>query len=446
MVGLRSRTAEPVWTADRASVLFVLVGAWAIVPKILQTLTAAKYRVKVDQAEPPLTSITSLATHLLTVALLGFCLLVVLDALRRNPRRDLLGVSLLLAPWLWVQVRGYTLGSMPSFSDLVYPAVVVAVWLLRPGLRHLRLLGYLAGVVAIASVLIGIVLPDQGVFRSVDGSVITEEKSIVPFGMLVGVFTHGNVLGQYLLMGLPLVALVPRRRVRAVLLAVVVAALVWSSARSTIAGAIALVMVVAVLSLLPADRRSVPGRLVLWGAFGLVAVLPFVTTDSAAFTDRGGIWSSSLAIWRTHPWVGNGSDLYSQIAQTTAYLGGTVYHGHNEMVQLLVTGGVVLAVLVGALLLAAVRRATRTPGGGLVGVAILLALASASLLEVSLLFDNNSVFDPVLLLPLATLLVGEPLGTDAAASQGDQRPRASEDGAPSPGRPSENDNVLPSFS
>ena len=437
MVGRPSPTGVPVWTADRAGVLFVLVGAWAIVPKVLQTLTAAKYRVKVDQAEPPLTPVTAAATDVLTVALLGFCLLVVLDALRRNPRRDLLGVTLLLAPWVWVQVRGYTLGSTPSVSDLVYPAVVVAVWLLRPGLRHLRLLGYLAAAVAVVSVLIGIVLPDQGVFRSLDGSVITEEKSILPFGMLVGVFTHGNVLGQYLLMGLPLVALVPRRGLRAVLLAVVVVALVWSAARSTIAGAVALAMVVAVLSLLPADRRSVPGRLVLWGAFGLVALLPFVTTASAAFTGRGGIWSASLAIWRAHPWVGNGSDLYARIAQTSAYLGGTVYHGHNEMVQLLVTGGVVLAVLVGVLLLVAIRRATEAPGGALVGVAILLALAGASLLEVSLLFDGNTVFNPVLLLPLATLLVGEPLGTDGTdGTDGTAvtapRPRASEDRAPAP--------------
>ncbi len=45
----------------------------------------------------------------------------------------------------------------------------------------------------------------------------------------------------------------------------------------------------------------------------------------------------------------------------------------------------------------------------------LLALAAASLLEVSLLFTGGGVFDPVLLLPLATLVVGEPLGEAAPA-------------------------------
>ncbi len=410
MVKPRSSHRPPVRTLDRAGVLFVLVGAWAIVPKVLQTLTAAKYRVRVDQAAPPPTLATVLATDLLTLGLLAFCLLTVLDALRRNPRRDLLGLVLLLAPWAWVEVRSYTLDGGLSVSDLVYPAIVVAVWLLRPGLRHLRLLGYLAGAVAVISVVIGLAFPDQGVFRAADGSAITEEKAILPFGVLVGVFTHGNTLGQYLLLGLPLVALIQRRRVRAVLLAVSAGALLWSAARSTIAGAVALAVVVGVLSLLPRGRRSVPYRLALVAVFALVAVLPFVTTDPTAFTTRGAIWARSLAYWREHPWVGLGSDFYTRIAQTTADLGGTVYHGHNEVVQLLVTGGVVLAVLVGLLVAATIRRATDDRTGGTIGLAVLFALAGASLLEVSLLFDDSGVFDPVLLLPLATLLVGEPLG------------------------------------
>jgi O-antigen ligase len=411
-------------------VLFVLVGLWAIVPKILQTLTAAKYRVRVDQAAPPPTAITVLATDVLTLGLLGCCLLVVLDALRRNPRRDLLGLVLLLAPWTWVEVRGFTLGGRPSVSDLVYPAVVVAVWLVRPGLRHLRLLGYLAGAVGLVSIVIGVAFPDQGVFRASDGSTITEEKAILPFGVLVGIFTHGNTLGQYLLMGLPLVALVPRRGARAVLLAVTAGALLWSAARSTIAGAVALAVVVGVLSLLPRGRRSIPYRIVLWGTFAVVATLPFVTHDPTAYTGRGVIWTNSLGYWREHPWIGQGSDFYTRIATTSADLGGTVYHGHNEVVQLLVTGGVVLAVLVGLLVLAAIHRATDERTGGTIGLAVLFALAGASLLEVSLLFDDSGVFDPVLLLPLATLLVGEPLGTDAPAG-----PRASEDRTPELVRP-----------
>ena len=65
--------------------LSLLVALWALLPKVLQTLTAAKYRVRVDQAEPPATPLTAVATDVLTAALLGWCLLVVLDALRRNP-------------------------------------------------------------------------------------------------------------------------------------------------------------------------------------------------------------------------------------------------------------------------------------------------------------------------------------------------------------------------
>ena len=407
---------------DRAGLLFVLVAAWALVPKVVQTVTAPKYRVRVDEAEPPPTAYTSLATDLLTVALLGLCLLLVLDGLRRNPRRGLPGVLLLLAPWAWVQVRGLTLDLVPGVSDLVYPAVVVAVWVVRPGLAHLRLLGYLAGAVAVVSVAVGVLLPDKGLFRALDGNVITQEKALLPEGILVGIFTHGNTLGQYLLLGLPLIALVPRPVVRTVLLAAAALALVWSAARSSVGGAVALALVAVVLSLLPAARRAVPGRLVVWAALGLVVLLPFLTTTPGAFTNRGGIWAVSLAHWRDHPWVGNGADFYTRIAQTTGDLGGTVFHGHNEVVQLLVTGGVVLAVLTGLLVLAAVHRATRTPRGVQVGVALALSLAGASLLEVSLQFEAGGVFLPVLLLPLATLLVGEPL--DAEPVEHLRRPAA----------------------
>jgi O-antigen ligase len=398
------------WTLDRAGALFLLVAAYAVVPKVVQTLTAPKYYVGIDEAEPPLTAATALATSLLTAALLGLCLLLSLDALRRNPRRDLLGVCLLLAPWAWLLVRDLTLGSGPGTSDLVYPALVVTVWLVRPGLEHLRLLGWVAGAVAVVSVLVGLLLPASGLLRAEDGNVIVQNKSFLPSGILVGVFTHGNTLGQFLLLGLPLVALVPRRGWRAALLAVTAAALVWSQARSSIGGAVVLALVAALLTLLPLGRRAVPGRLVVGLAFVVVAVLPFLPLAPGALSSRGGIWANSLGRWREHPWVGLGSDYYARTAQTTADLGGTVYHGHNEVVQLLVTGGVVLAVLVGLLVLAAAHRATSTPGGVVLGTTLVLAVACASLLEISLLFRGSSVFDPVLLLPLATLLVGEPLG------------------------------------
>ena len=401
------------WTGDRAGVLFLLVAAYAVLPKVVQTLTAPKYYVGVDQAEPPPTAATAAVTDLLTLALLGLCLLLALDALRRNPRRDLLGVGLLLAPWAWVLVRDLTVGSGPQASDLVYPAVVVAVWLVRPGLAHLRLLGWVVGAVAVVSLLVGLLLPAAGLLSAEDGDVILRNKSFLPSGILVGVFTHGNTLGQFLLLGLPLVALLPRRGVRAALLAVTVAALVWSQARSAIGGALALAVVAAVLSLLPLGRRAVPGRLAVGGALAVVAVLPFVPLEPGAIASRGGIWAKSLAYWREHPWTGNGSDFYTRTARTTADLGPTVSHGHNEVVQLLVTGGLVLAVLVALLVLAALHRATSTPDGAVRGTVLVLALACASLLEVSLSFRGSGVFDPVLLLPLATLLVGEPLGERA---------------------------------
>ncbi len=400
---------------DRASVLFGLVWAWAVLPKLLQTLTAPKYRTKIDQEAPPLTAVTAAGTNLLTLALLLWCVFVILEALRDNPRRNPLGLLVLLLPWVFLEVRNWQLTVPLRLADLLYPLPVIAVWLLRPGLKQLRLLGYLAGLVAVLSVLIAILLPDKGVFRSIDGTVITEEKNLLPWGMLVGIFTHGNTLGQFLVIGIALIALIANRGHRNALLVITLTALVWTSARSTLYAAAALAAFVLLLSVLPPRLRGAPVRIILLVTFGMVALLPLVTHDPVAFTNRGFIWGASLNAWRLHPLVGNGSHYFSDLARTSADLGGTVYHGHNEFMQLMVIGGVVLAVLVGVMVLTAVEKAGRGAERSLFAFAFLFSVAGASLLEVSLTFVDNTFLFPVLLLPLATIVLGAPLSTARGA-------------------------------
>ena len=55
-----------------ASILFVLAWAWAVVPKIIQTVAVPKYRTYVNQAgaHRP-TALTTLATNALLLGLLG---------------------------------------------------------------------------------------------------------------------------------------------------------------------------------------------------------------------------------------------------------------------------------------------------------------------------------------------------------------------------------------
>ena len=183
------------------------------------------------------------------------------------------------------------------------------------------------------------------------------------------------------------------------------------------------------MSAIPRGSRALPVRIILICAYALVVIVPMTTRDPLAFTNRGFIWGASLLAWRSEPLTGYGSRYYHELARTSADLGGTVYHGHNEAVHLLVIGGLVLAGMVGVLLLTAIGKAARWSETTLFGFAFLFVLAGTSLLETSLVFVDNGFLLTVMVLPLATLMVGSPVEpalrgareADLQLSRGDAR-------------------------
>ena len=226
-----------------------------------------------------------------------------------------------------------TLSEPLQWSQLIYPAVAFALWALRPDLDQFALLGYLVGVVAIVSIIIGFLLPTQGILRSVTGLIITEDKTLLPFGILVGIFTHGNNLGQFLVLGLPMVASIKRRLARSMLLVAVAFALVWSASRSSLITSVIVITVTALVAVLSARVRGIPTRVLGILPFCIVALLPLTTSDPEAFTNRGFIWMASLEAWRANPFFGLGSHFYRDLGRTSESLGGTVFHGHNQLVH-----------------------------------------------------------------------------------------------------------------
>ena len=128
---------------------------------------------------------------------------------------------------------------------------------------------------------------------------------------------------------------------------------------------------------------------------------------------------TGLASAAQDPLFGNGSNWFSVIGSSSASLVPTVFHAHNQFLQLLVTGGVILAVLVGVLIVAAMTGAARLAvRGHLFGVSWLAALAGTCVFEVSLVIVDNSQFFPVTVLPLLFILftadLDEPAGVDAS--------------------------------
>lgn len=385
-------------------VLILLAWSAVFVPRTLQSLTSPKFRVGVGEGLP-YTTLASLADRGLQLLLILWCAGVVLSRARRLPDTNLAALAVMLLPWLYLTSRDMLLQSFPKPSTVVYGVVVVAVWVLQPRLEALRDVAILTVLGAGLSLVLAIILPSQGLFTDSGGDAIVPEKALLPFGILVGPFTSGNNLGQVLAAGVTMVALLPRRwRVPAALL--VASALVWTSSRSSlIAVTVAFLVALACAAVAPAVRS---GLAALAGVLALtvMTVTPLVTRDDLAFTNRGFIWRGSLDAWAEDPAFGLGSSWYSRVGGSSEEITATAFHGHNELVQMLVTGGWIMAGLVLLLLLQAIVVAARWAGRGAYHpLALVLVLLVTSTFEVSLGFVDRAFLVPVVALPLAIVLL-----------------------------------------
>src|SRR5690606_39054741 len=85
---------------------------------------------------------------------------------------------LTLAPWALVVARLVVLGRSPGALALVYPAIVIALWVVLPRLAVVEVLGYLTVATATISVLLGVVAPWAGLYVRAEGAEL--EKPIGP--------------------------------------------------------------------------------------------------------------------------------------------------------------------------------------------------------------------------------------------------------------------------
>jgi O-antigen ligase len=285
---------------------------------------------------------------------------------------------------------------------VLIPLICVAFALLRPGLAAVRALGWVTAVLAAVSLVLAVVDPSAARYDlSAD---LADDKFVGSAGILAGPFGSGNNLGLALAVGLPSVLMLPRRWVRAVAVAVVLVALAWTFSRTSWFAALAAVAVGAAVVLLPGLRRL--GAAAVLSGLGLVAlVLPWVTSSGTAFSNRGGFWAQGLEVWRERPLTGWGPDYYARVAQSADNLGGFAFHAHNQGVQLLVTGGVLLfAVVVAAFVWAGVRAVREAALGRPWAAMVMTALLVCATFEVPLGVVDRAMFFPFVLVPLCILL------------------------------------------
>src|SRR5476649_1782339 len=133
---------------DQTVVLIVLTWLAVVLPRFVQSLTAPKHQALINDAIP-YSSSTAFLSHLLTLLVIGWCVLVVARRSVTLPSDRRRVLVILLAPWIYLITRDIYAGVHLHLQDLEYPAIVIAVWVLRPPLRKLALLGYLAALLAL---------------------------------------------------------------------------------------------------------------------------------------------------------------------------------------------------------------------------------------------------------------------------------------------------------
>lgn len=438
----RGRTTPGDAVLGRLLVAAVALGY--LVPLTVESFVHPKGFRPITDAPPAPDPTLELVTLLGNALMLAACAGVVL--LRLGRVRRLLGpVLALLAAWA-VGVAGLlAAGSSVSRGVVIFPAVCAAVAVLRAGGAIVRALGWTVLALVAVSVVMAVATPDAGLYFLEANQ--RDEKFVWDHGILVGPYRTGNNLGLVLAVGLPFVLALPGRALRVAGTAVTALALAWTFSRTSIGAAVVGVAVAAVLAGLPRLTGARGGGLHRPGALGAphpssalgglhpssalggqgaagtarlrgalaaaglavlglaVLALPVVTRDPTSFNNRAGFWHEGLEAWRQRPLLGWGADYYARLARSEENLGGFAYHAHNEAVQLLVTGGVVLLGLVLAAVVVASVTAVRLAAAGVVWPAAFLAafLVSAAV-EVPLGVVDRGMFYPAVLVPLCLLL------------------------------------------
>lgn len=263
---------------------------------------------------------------------------------------------LLVPPATWLLIafavitQDVTSGLKSSGALALLQVILVAVTIssLRPTRAELRIVGLGAAAIAVYSLIFAMAMPLNAQFL-IGGSGAEGTKAFVGEYVLAGPVTHSNTLGIAIALGMPFLGLVEGKWVRRALWLVCAVTVLLSASRTAMI-ALAGWAAFRLLEVLVRDFRVRAFRgAVLLVAVGLAAFLPISLSDRSGLSTRVGLWQDSLAAWQESgefllgigaQWGADG--IANAIAPTSS--------AHNLLVQLLVSGGLLL-LFVGALVL-----------------------------------------------------------------------------------------------
>ncbi|AHC27853.1 hypothetical protein TS71_04465 [Mycolicibacterium neoaurum] len=324
-----------------------------------------------------------------------------------SARRNYLGpILVLLAPWAALS-GAYVVQGGRNNELLLYPVVAIAFALNWNSSRVVyRTLRVLIIVTALSSLVLG--ASQSGLFLSDPTRMVANEKALFGGLLLNGLFPTSNQLGLALALGIPILMVTIKSRYwRWTSVAFVLAALVWTSARTSI---LISVVVIAVLVMSGSRMRQALtiGRLATVLAGFLVVVVPFVFTDPTAFTNRAWIWQCALRFAFddvTTMLFGGGAMIFREASPVTYAVGAIAGTGHNVFVTIVTIGGMAALVAVAILWIFYLRAASKLFEVDRLPLIFLLTVTGLSVIEDPLraftIGPQAFIFIPLLAMPLA---------------------------------------------
>lgn len=350
-----------------------------------------------------LAPLVRIVAQLSAVVYVAASMLLVLGHLA-DSRRWLGAAPLLVAPAIYMVCRDFA-DEILRPVPFVFVLLVMAFMTLRAPMElYLRLTAVLVVIVAIASLLLGSLSPVIGLRTDIASEILRVDKEVLQgMGLLKGPFGSENNLGNYLVLGLPFVILFRSRLAVYGSFIVVGSALLWTSSRSSLAGAFVILTMIVL-----GQRLRGHGYMVILSVIAVLGVLlPFVPQDEMSFSGRGAIWAGLVStLGFPYGLLGRGTLAFDRLsADAQTYINSAAIQGHNQALHLLVVGGATLFFLTAAMLWRVALTASRLEGEiGVAARAWLMALFTVGILEVPLGFSDRATFWPVVLVPLAVLL------------------------------------------
>ncbi|WP_309127648.1 O-antigen ligase family protein [Microbacterium sp.] len=313
----------------------------------------------------------------LAVVLIGVCIVIVLQNAAQSAHQRAGRLLLVIGALAAMVIMDVLISGSFNDAALLLILIAITVWTMGLASPDLRILGVVAGIVSVGSLVLALFWP--AAWQQND------EKGFLGEDVLAGAFSQMNVLGIALAVLLPFALLLRTRTMRWTVMVASVLTLFLAASRTSLIAAGISVLVMLVLRV---QKQAVARTATIWMAAGAVIVmvilLPLITDDRGAFTSRGAIWINTRGFAAESWATGHGLETFR--------FGGPLYqvthmpaaHAHNLFLHYVAMMGLLGLVTLVVLVLPAVRAAANASSTRIAFAGSVTAMLGLGIAEVPL--------------------------------------------------------------